>query len=1018
MAILRGHVLGVLLLLYICYLHFTGLFLFTRGFLLSRLALSNTAPSLATTTLTPTHNRALVIIIDALRYDFVTPYPPSPHSGYHHSILTVPSEITAEYPQNSFLFHSYSDPPTTTLQRLKAITTGSLPTFIDQGNNFHSSSIEEDSIIHQIASSPRFPNRAFMGDDTWLSIYPSSFSPNLTHPFDSFNVEDLHSVDEGVTRSLLPLLRNQFPPGSKAEDQPFQFLVAHFLGVDHVGHRLGPDHPAMATKLRQMDNLLREVVDLLQDDTLLVVLGDHGMDPKGDHGGDSVLEVSTMTWLYSPGAALHTLPSPLPSELTPYTTYPGSPAPARSVQQIDLLPSLSLLLGLPIPFNNLGCVIPELFWRPGALESALRLNAAQIWEYFLAYRASGAGGELDEAWDGLEREWVTAKSVGRANAGTGAGDPARILAQHAFVRSALETCRSLWAQFDVLMIGLGLGVLALSVGVLGALYRTLTHRLAWDELVRRALSWAGVGATGGALAGWAVKRFVSVQMVEKVLLSDWMLFGTSFGSAVLLLLSLLLPYTPLLLPKLSFPALLAFGIITLHAVSFSSNSFILWEDHVVPFFLLTLLLPTLLSAPSAPTRTLQYRLLGFSLLLAGCIRLMSISTVCREEQHPNCHVTFYASSTTPVSPSVILLLSLPAAFLLPRAILFLLSQSKSDRGPAPLFLSYYLRPALLASALYWLIEHLESWRGLNPDRVPALKAFRMLFARISLSATLFAGYAGWAVAPPCVELQLFEPPPSSPRQGKQLIVLGYSNAYGALYLLFLLVFFALLFAATQLTGQVVLVLWLLALLSLLEQTDAGRDAARLSSLSPATGPKITEIATLALLGQLLFFTTGHQAVMSTIQWKSAFIGFPAVTYPFSPLLVGLNFAGPVFLSALAVPLLAMWQVSPVITTSQPEKVKNTSADTNANTSAGKVHVLPDTLKSCIGFSLTNSLLALSSAASAAWLRRHLMVWKVFAPRFMLGGVMLLVVDLGLVLAVGVGSAATCHKVKRMFGTET
>ena len=35
-----------------------------------------------------------------------------------------------------------------------------------------------------------------MGDDTWMTVFPTSFDPNMTHPFDSFNVEDLHTVDE------------------------------------------------------------------------------------------------------------------------------------------------------------------------------------------------------------------------------------------------------------------------------------------------------------------------------------------------------------------------------------------------------------------------------------------------------------------------------------------------------------------------------------------------------------------------------------------------------------------------------------------------------------------------------------------------------------------------------------------------------------------------------------------------------------------------------------------------------
>lgn len=43
-----------------------------------------------------------------------------------------------------------ADAPTTTLQRLKGITTGSLPTFIDVGSNFATAEINEDNIIDQV----------------------------------------------------------------------------------------------------------------------------------------------------------------------------------------------------------------------------------------------------------------------------------------------------------------------------------------------------------------------------------------------------------------------------------------------------------------------------------------------------------------------------------------------------------------------------------------------------------------------------------------------------------------------------------------------------------------------------------------------------------------------------------------------------------------------------------------------------------------------------------------------------
>ena len=71
-----------------------------------------------------------------------------------------------------------------------------------------------------------------MGDDTWMSVFPDLFEANMTFPYDSFDIEDLHTVDKGVIKYLFPLLEDP--------SKPFDFLIGHFLGIDHVGHYVGP----------------------------------------------------------------------------------------------------------------------------------------------------------------------------------------------------------------------------------------------------------------------------------------------------------------------------------------------------------------------------------------------------------------------------------------------------------------------------------------------------------------------------------------------------------------------------------------------------------------------------------------------------------------------------------------------------------------------------------------------------------------------------------------------------------
>lgn len=142
---------GFSLVLWVFFVHLAGIYLYTRGFLLTRLALSETSTCTPESCpFPPSYSKAVVLIIDSLRFDFVSPNPPNPPSPYHHDILRLPAELSASQPDHSLLLYAFPDPPTTTLQRIKALTTGSLPTFVDMGSNFGGSSILEDSIIGQL----------------------------------------------------------------------------------------------------------------------------------------------------------------------------------------------------------------------------------------------------------------------------------------------------------------------------------------------------------------------------------------------------------------------------------------------------------------------------------------------------------------------------------------------------------------------------------------------------------------------------------------------------------------------------------------------------------------------------------------------------------------------------------------------------------------------------------------------------------------------------------------------------
>lgn len=224
-------------------------------------------------------------------------------------------ELLLRQEDKTRLLKFIADPPTTTLQRLKGMMTGSLPTFIDVGSNFASPEINEDNLIDQIVRNNL--STVFMGDGTWAELFPNRFTRQYSYP--SFDIYDLDTIDNAI--------KGYLPEELKKKD--WDMLVAHFLGVDHCGHRYGPLHAEMSRKLTEMDQVIRDVIEQIDDETVLIVAGDHGMTMTGDHGGETRDEVTSLLFMYSKGFSF--VPNYLEFD--------------QVLHQIDLVPVISTILG-------------------------------------------------------------------------------------------------------------------------------------------------------------------------------------------------------------------------------------------------------------------------------------------------------------------------------------------------------------------------------------------------------------------------------------------------------------------------------------------------------------------------------------------------------------------------------------------------------------------------------------------------------------------------------------------------
>ncbi|KAF9871619.1 gpi ethanolamine phosphate transferase 2 [Colletotrichum karsti] len=306
-------------------------------------------------------DRLIFMIVDALRSDFVY----AEGTGF-----TYTQELIRDGAALPFTANARS--PTVTMPRIKAITTGSIPSFLDVILNLDegdtsSTLAAQDTWLAQMKAK-QSGKLVMYGDDTWLKLFPGTF--DRADGTTSFFVSDFTEVDNNVTRHVDAELKND----------DWNTLILHYLGLDHIGHKSGPRSSHMVPKQHEMDDIVKRVYQAMEtrdqlSSTLMVLCGDHGMNDAGNHGASSPGETSPALVFISP-------------KLKALQRYQVSPLEYKEdflyhtkVEQSDLAPTLGALLGFPVPQNNLGAFIADFlpFWskKNDQIQLLVR-NARQI----------------------------------------------------------------------------------------------------------------------------------------------------------------------------------------------------------------------------------------------------------------------------------------------------------------------------------------------------------------------------------------------------------------------------------------------------------------------------------------------------------------------------------------------------------------------------------------------------------------------------------------------------------------
>ncbi|KAI3337390.1 alkaline phosphatase-like protein [Xylariaceae sp. AK1471] len=321
-------------------------------------------------------DKLIFMVVDALRSDFVY----LEGSGFEYTQSLINDGVAIP-------FTAHATSPTITMPRIKAMTTGSTPSFLDAILSFDeadtsSTLASQDTWLAQMRAKNN-GKLLMYGDDTWLKLFPGTF--DRADGTTSFFVADFTEVDNNVTRHIAGELRNH----------DWNTMILHYLGLDHIGHKTGPRGPNMIPKQREMDAIIRQVYGAMEThehlrSTLLVLCGDHGMNDAGNHGASSPGETSAALVFVSPKLKAISRDIKAPAEFAEDFQY------YHTVEQSDLAPTLAALLGFPVPINSLGSFIVDFmpFWpKAGDKLQILTRNAKQI----LAIVTATLGGSSPES---------------------------------------------------------------------------------------------------------------------------------------------------------------------------------------------------------------------------------------------------------------------------------------------------------------------------------------------------------------------------------------------------------------------------------------------------------------------------------------------------------------------------------------------------------------------------------------------------------------------------------------------
>jgi len=287
-------------------------------------------------------SKVIFILADNLRFDYLLPVG-SPHSNdqFKQNKYFKLIDMLQKDPEHTVLLKTFADSPTLTVTRIPCMVTGNIPSKINSFLAFGSLPTEEDNVLRQLKLNGM--KTYLSGDTLWNDYFSQDL--NVAPSIRTFDIKDM-DVDGGTITYVK----------DKIKDGDFDMLIGHMLVADHMAHSYGIADYRVAEAIKRIDDFIQDVVELMDDETILLIMGDHGSDKTGDHGHDSVDETTTAVVAYHKKGFQKNVQKNL-SALMKGMTAEDIPM----INQVDMVPTMAMLTGTPIPFSNLGQMVDDLY---------------------------------------------------------------------------------------------------------------------------------------------------------------------------------------------------------------------------------------------------------------------------------------------------------------------------------------------------------------------------------------------------------------------------------------------------------------------------------------------------------------------------------------------------------------------------------------------------------------------------------------------------------------------------------